>query len=58
MPVADRVGIGGEVHLLTLTAGRQIGWVTRPWSDFDHMFGEMLERLSKDNACSEADAHD
>ncbi len=53
LPLEERVGIGGEVHLLTLTGGRQFGWATRPWADFDAVFGEMLERLRADNATDE-----
>ena len=50
LPMSERVGVGGEVHMLTLTAGRQIGWATRPWSDFESTFEEMLERLGEENA--------
>jgi hypothetical protein len=54
LPLSERVGIGGEVHLLTLTAGRQFGWATRPWSDFDTTFGAMLSALHADNLADEA----
>jgi len=49
LPQSERVGIGGEVHLLTLTEGRQIGWATRPWSDFESLFAQMLQRLNDEN---------
>lgn len=53
LPVDDRVGIGGEIHLLTLTAGRQIGWVVRPWPDFESLYDQMLDALGKSNAMAE-----
>jgi hypothetical protein len=53
LPVDDRVGIGGEIHLLTLTAGRQIGWVVRPWPDFESLYEQMLARLHESNALAE-----
>lgn len=50
LPMSERVGVGGEVHILTLAAGRQFGWATRPWSDFESTFLEMLERLQQEES--------
>jgi hypothetical protein len=44
-PVEERVGIGGQVHLLTLTPSRQVICVADQWPDFDEQFDSMLEAL-------------
>jgi hypothetical protein len=43
-----QVGIGGEVHFLTILPGGQMGWVVRPWPDYDSVFQTMLLRLGEE----------
>ena len=46
LPTNERVGIGGEVHLMLLSGTSQITQVSGQWPGFDEEFAYMLERLS------------
>jgi len=44
-----RVGIGGEIHLLTLDpTGRQCVWTAHQFPDFNEGYASALERLSRE----------
>jgi hypothetical protein len=47
-PIAERVGIGGEVHLLALQQDRQILWVCHRFPDRQALFDQMLELLRRE----------
>jgi hypothetical protein len=55
LPMVDRVGIGGEVHLLTLTASRQTLHVVDRWPDFDDQFRQMMHALGTPSAEAASD---
>jgi hypothetical protein len=50
LPLAERVGIGGEIHLLVLNDSGQYTHIADRWPDFNRQFDHMLSRLRADNA--------
>jgi len=45
LPAEDRVGVGGEIHLLTMSENRQTLWACHRFKDRATMFDEILEGL-------------
>jgi hypothetical protein len=50
LPVAERVGIGGQAHLMTLSGSRQVTHVVDCWPDYEVQFHQMMRSLRKRNA--------
>jgi hypothetical protein len=52
LPAEERVGIGGEIHLFALEAGKMSVSVLHQWPDYDETYDEMLVRLEEENAAA------
>jgi len=43
----DKVGIGGEIHMLIMTENKQLMWTSYRFDDFEAMYDEMLNHCDK-----------
>jgi hypothetical protein len=53
LPPMLRVGVGGEVHVLTLTADDLFMWTCHRFDDYDSSYNAMLQRLRQQNAAEQ-----
>jgi hypothetical protein len=47
-PLQERVGVGGEAHLLVIWRGRQMMWTCHRFADYPGGYRKVLARLADD----------